>query len=214
MISRRDLLLATAASSLSFPSFAAGKTYTAGKEYLVLEPALPTDSKKIEVVKFFAYTCSHCLTFEPVFHEWEKHLPEDVVVRVCPVAWNEKFLPFTQVYFALEAMGLLGKLHQPFFESVIYQTHVYDFENPFADITAFMVEQGVDAKQWERTMRSFGVQNKARIATQLWQAYRIDSTPMIGVAGRFTTGPHLVGTRNATPDCLNYLIEEARRLRG
>ena len=77
-----------------------------------------------------------------------------------------------------------------------------------------MAEQGVDAKQWERTMRSFGVQNKARIATQLWQAYRIDSTPMIGVAGRFTTGPHLVGTRNATPACLDYLINEARRLRG
>ena len=171
MISRRNLLLATAASSLSLPSFAAGKTYTPGKEYLVLEPALPTDTKKIEVVKFFAYTCSHCLAFEPVFHEWEKRLPEDVVVRVCPVAWNEKFLPFTQVYFALEAMGLLEKLHQPFFESVIYQTHVYDFENPVADITAFMAEQGVDAKQWERTMRSFGVQNKARIATQLWQAY-------------------------------------------
>lgn len=136
MISRRNLLLATAASSLSLPSFAAGKTYTPGKEYLVLEPALPTDTKKIEVVKFFAYTCSHCLAFEPVFHEWEKRLPEDVVVRVCPVAWNEKFLPFTQVYFALEAMGLLEKLHQPFFESVIYQTHVYDFENPVADITA------------------------------------------------------------------------------
>ena len=47
MISRRNLLLATAASSLSLPSFAAGKTYTPGKEYLVLEPALPTDTKKI-----------------------------------------------------------------------------------------------------------------------------------------------------------------------
>lgn len=32
MISRRNLLLATAASSLSLPSFAAGKTYTPGKD--------------------------------------------------------------------------------------------------------------------------------------------------------------------------------------
>lgn len=214
MISRRNLLLATAASGVALPSFAAGKTYTAGKEYLVLEPSVPTDSDKIEVVKFFAYTCSHCLAFEPIFNEWKSKLPSDVVVRVCPVAWSEKFLPFTQTYFALEAMGLLEKLHNPFFESVIYQTYTYDFENAFADISAFMAEQGVDVKPWERSMRSFGVQNKARIATQLWQAYRIDSTPMIGVAGRFTTGPHLVGTRNATPDCLNFLIEEARRLRG
>lgn len=214
MISRRSLLLATAVSGMSLPALAAKKSYTAGKEYLVLEPAVPTDNKKIEVVKFFAYTCSHCLAFEPIFTDWEKHLPDDVVVRHCPVAWNEKFLPFAQTYFALEAMGLLDKLHMPFFESVIYQTHVYDFENPFSDISSFMGEQGVDIKQWERSMRSFGVQNKARIATQLWQAYRIDSTPMIGVAGRFTTGPHLVGTRNATPDCLDFMIEEARRLRA
>ena len=76
-----------------------------------------------------------------------------------------------------------------------------------------MADNGVDAKKWEQTMRSFGVQNKARIATQTWQTYQIDSTPMIGVAGLYTTGAHLVGTREQTPAAIDFLIEEVRRQR-
>ena len=77
-----------------------------------------------------------------------------------------------------------------------------------------MEQQGIDGEKWTKTVSSFGVRNKARISTQLWQAYQIDSTPMIGVGGRFTTGPHLVGTRNATPACIDYLVEQCRRARS
>ena len=159
-------------------------------------------------------TCPHCLQFQPIFHSWAEHAPSDVTVRVCPVAWQPKYLPFTETYFALEALGLLDKVSLPFCESVIYQTHSYNFESAAADIRSFMEQQGIDGEKWTKTVSSFGVRNKARISTQLWQAYQIDSTPMIGVGGRFTTGPHLVGTRNATPACIDYLVEQCRRARS
>ena len=60
-------------------------------------------------------------------------------------------------------------------------------------------------------MRSFSVMNKTRQARQLWNAYQIDSTPMIGVGGIYATGPHLVGTREGTPACIDYLIEQDSR---
>lgn len=214
MISRRDLLCAGALAPVATSSFAAAQTYTAGKEYLTVTPQAPTSAAKIEVVEFFAYTCPHCLQFQPIFHSWAEHAPSDVTVRVCPVAWQPKYLPFTETYFALEALGLLDKVSLPFFESVIYQTHSYNFESAAADIRSFMEQQGIDGEKWTKTVSSFGVRNKARISTQLWQAYQIDSTPMIGVGGRFTTGPHLVGTRNATPACIDYLVEQCRRARS
>lgn len=62
-------------------------------------------------------------------------------------------------------------------------------------------------------MRSFSVMNKTRQARQLWNAYQIDSTPMIGVGGIYATGPHLVGTREGTPACIDYLIEQVRAQR-
>lgn len=212
MFSRRNLLIASALSAVSLPTFAAPR-YTAGKEYLVLNPAQPTPQDKIEVVLFFAYTCSHCMQFEPVFEKWKAKLPADVVVRYNPVAWQPKFLPFTQAYYAFDALKLLDKLHMAFFESIIYQTRSYNFDDPAADIAAFVKENGVDVNLWNKTMASFGVQNKARIAMQTWQAYGIDATPMIGVGGRYTTGPHLVGTREATTGCLDFLIDEVRKSR-
>ena len=132
---------------------------------------------------------------------------------MCPVAWQPKFLPFTQTYFALEALGLLDQLHMKFFESVIYQEHPYNYDNPAPDILDFMTKAGVDGKKWEQTMRSFSVMNKSRQATQYWNSYQIDSTPMIGVGGIYSTGPHLVGTREATPACISYLVDQVRAQR-
>ncbi len=212
MIERRRLLIASALAPVAGSAFAA-KSYTAGKEYLLVNPAAPTPSDTIEVVLFFAYTCPHCLQFEPTFEAWRQTVPGDVSVRICPVAWQPKLLPFTQTYFALEALGLLDRLHAKFFESVVYQLRSYTYEAPAKDIAEFMAENGVDAKRWERTMRSFSVMNKSRAATNLWQAYQIDSTPMVGVGGMFSTGAHLVGSRAETPDCINFLIDQVRRAR-
>ena len=76
-----------------------------------------------------------------------------------------------------------------------------------------MKTQGVDVAKFENTLRSFGVMNKSRVATQTWQAYQIDSTPLIGVGGIYSTGPHLVGSREETPACIDFLIEEVRKTR-
>lgn len=216
MITRRQALISAAAAPLALSPLAAlaAPAYTAGKEYLVVTPPAPTPRDTIEVVEFFAYTCPHCLQFAPHMEKWEKALPAGVTLRACPVAWQPKYLPFTQTYFALESLGLLEKLHMPFFESVIYQEHPYNYDNPAADILDFMMKAGVDGKKWEQAMRSFSVMNKARQATQYWQSYQIDSTPMIGVGGVYSTGPHLVGTREATPDCINWLVEQVRAQRG
>ena len=212
MFTRRQLLAAAALSPLAGLVHAAPK-FEAGKHYLTVYPPAPTPSDKIEVVLFFAYTCPHCLQFDPIFKNWLKTTPADVSVRICAVAWQAKLLPFTQTYYALEAMGLLDKVSMPFFESVVYQERPYDFNDPTKDILDFMKTQGVDVAKFEKTLRSFGVMNKSRVDTQTWQAYQIDSTPMIGVGGIYSTGPHLVGSREETPACIDFLIEEVRKTR-
>ena len=81
MITRRQFVLGAAALPLSDQLFAA-QSFTAGKEYLVVTPSAPTSRDKIEVVLFFAYTCSHCLQFEPHFAKWAKTAPADVAIRI------------------------------------------------------------------------------------------------------------------------------------
>ncbi len=212
MISRRDLLAASALLGTSSLSWAAAD-YKEGKQYLRVMPPVPTQGDKIEVVEFFAYTCSHCYQYAPMFHEWEKTAPADVVVRRCPVAWNQDTIPFVKAYYALEALGELDRLDMPFFESVVKQLHPYHLETADQDIRDFMVSHGVDGKKWDATVRSFAVNMRTRQATQLWQAYQIDSTPSIGIAGQYVTGPAFVGSRKATAAAIDYVVDLVRKQR-
>lgn len=209
MINRRQLLAAAGIGFIAGPVLAE-PAYRAGKEYFELRTIVPTPTDSIEVVEFFAYTCPHCLQFAPYAEAWKKNLPKDVAVRVCPVAWSPKYLPFAQTYFALKQLGELERLHMPFFESVVYQERTYTPDTCARDIAGFMKDNGIDPELWKKTMRSFNVQNQTRKATQTWNAYGIDSTPMIGVAGRYTTGPHLTSSREDTINLINTLIEKVR----
>jgi thiol:disulfide interchange protein DsbA len=85
----------------------------AGTDYAVLETIAPIEAPagKIEVVEFFWYNCMHCNAFEPILSEWAKKLPKDVAFRRVPVAFNASFAPQQRLYYALEAMGLLEKVH-------------------------------------------------------------------------------------------------------
>ncbi len=64
-----------------------------GKHHTVLSQRQRTlDAKRVEVLEFFAYSCSHCATFEPALHAWQKKLPPDALFRRIPVAFRE--VPF------------------------------------------------------------------------------------------------------------------------
>ena len=92
----------------------------AGTEYQVLDPRATVDAPagKIEVVEFFWYNCPHCNAFEPALESWIKKLPKDVVVRRVPVAFQDSFVPQQRLYYALEAMGLVEKLHVKVFTAI------------------------------------------------------------------------------------------------
>ena len=72
--------------SLAFPltltvhtALKAQEQFVPGKHYVVVSPRQPTkDSKQVEVLEFFAYSCSHCSAFEPALEAWLKKLPQDV----------------------------------------------------------------------------------------------------------------------------------------
>ncbi|MDO4937674.1 MAG: thiol:disulfide interchange protein DsbA/DsbL, partial [Sutterellaceae bacterium] len=74
----------------------------------------------------------------------------------------------------------------------------------------WVTAHGVNADQWKKTMASFAVVSKARSASQMWKNYGVDSTPCIGVAGRYITAPHLTGTRAGTIDVVKFLINQIR----
>ena len=162
-----------------------------GVDYRTLDKAQQTDSgKKVEVTEFFWYSCPHCHAFEPALVEWVKKQGDNIVFKRVPIAFRESFVPQQRLFYTLEAMGRLNDLHVKVFHTIHVERKSLDTE---AAITDFIVKQGIDKQKFLDLFNSFGVQSKARRATQLQTSYQIDGVPMIAIDGRFLTAPSIVG---------------------
>jgi thiol:disulfide interchange protein DsbA len=179
---------ATVAAQALWPAVARADAVRpeAGTDYLVLDPraAVEAPPGKIEVVEFFWYSCPHCNTFEPELEAWLKKLPKDVAFRRVPVAFRDDFVPQQRLYYALEAMGLVDKLHAKVFAAI----HVERLDlSKGPAILDWVAKQGVDRAKFTEQFSSFSVATKASRGAQLQNAYKVEGVPALGVAGRFYT---------------------------
>jgi protein dithiol oxidoreductase (disulfide-forming) len=200
---------ALGAAALAGPVRAQGGAPVEGKDYLRLSSPLPAPpGGKIEVVEFFWYGCPHCNTFEPMLDAWARKQPDYVSFRRVPVAFREEpYVAHQRIYFALEEMKLTEAMHRKVFAAIHVDRQRLD--KP-ADIAAFMTKNGVDGAKFLEFYNSFSVQSKARQATQLAQAYKLDGVPAIGIQGRYFTSASLAGSHERALAVTDYLIQQLR----
>ena len=157
---------------------------TAGKDYVALTPAQPVETgDKIEVLEVFSYMCPHCYQFEPRLSAWTKAQPADVVVRKLPVSFNrEAWASVSRIYYALEAMGELGRLHGKVFDAI----HSENLQLANPEVAAdWAAKNGLDRKKFVDTLNSFAVQTKVARLPQLTRNYGVESVPTMIVDGKY-----------------------------
>lgn len=191
------------------PAWAQLKPPQAGTDYLVVEKraAVEAPAGKIEVVEFFWYNCPHCNAFEPTFDAWSKRVPKDVLVRRVPVAFRDDFAPQQRLFYALEAMGLLEKLHGKVFTAIHAEKQNLTQGEGIAD---WVAKQGVDKTKFLAQYNSFSVATKASRATQLQNAYKIEGVPALGVAGRFVTDGEMAKGMERALQVVDFLVAQVR----
>lgn len=177
--------------------------------YTELNPPQPVETKgKIEVAEFFWYGCIHCYNLEPQLEAWLKTLPRDVEFRRIPAVFNQRWAHDAAIFYTLESMGLLDKLHKPLFDA-IHKNHLRtDNQAAFSE---WLQKNGVDAKKFTDTMGSFGVQSKTRRAAQQTVAYKIDGTPAMAVDGRYTVSADQGKTQQGMLQAVSSLVETVRK---
>jgi len=169
-----------------------------------LNPPLPTESDgKIEVLEFFWYGCIHCYNLEPRLETWLKTKPADVAFRRVPAVLSDRWGHDAAVFYAFEALGVLDKLHRPFFDA-IHRERLRSDNTPA--LNAWLEKNGVDAKKFEATARSFGVQSKVKRAIRLTSDYKVDGTPAMAVHGRYT-----ISAGDTMLDTVNQLVAAVRK---
>ena len=212
---RREFSLAAVTAALaSAPVWAqapaSAKKPEEGIDYLALDKRVPTEAGegKIEVLEFFWYSCPHCNAFEPRFAAWIKAQPKDVVVRRVPVRFRDDFEPQQRAYYVFEALGMVEALHSKLFHAI--HTERQQLNTPAA-LAAWADKNGLPEKKFAETYNSFGVATKARRATQLQDAFKVQGVPALGVAGRFYTDGALTQSMERSLQVVDYLMGEVRR---
>ena len=212
MIKRR--VFCSLALPLTFAVHTASRAqeqFVAGKHYLEVSPQQPTrDPKQVEVLEFFAYSCSHCSAFESALEAWLKKLPRDILFRRIPVAFREDLIIHQQLYFALEALGLVEQLHGKVFQTIHGNRQRLA---TLSEIAAFAAKNGADGKRLVETMSSFGVAGKVKQATALAGGYKIEGTPSLGVDGRWLTSGAQAGSNARSLSVADHLITLAKKAR-
>ena len=205
---RRKLIIAAAAAlaPVALPSRAQN---AAAASYTTLRGALPVENPaKIEIAEFFWYGCIHCYNLEPVLEGWIPKLPADAYFRRIPAVFNERWAHDAAIFYTFEALGVLDKQHRPFFDAI--HKDRLQTNNPAA-LTEWLAKQGLDAKKFETTMKSFGVQSKTKRAAQITAGAQIDGTPALMVQGRYTISTEQGRSREGMLAIADQMIPAMRK---
>ena len=200
------LTLLMLASLIIMPSVNAAPPQE-GPAYLAITPAQPTsaDEGMIEVVEIFSYGCSHCFRFEPMLDRWLKTKPANVKFVQLPAIFNATLAMYARAFYAAEALGVLDKIHTPFFEAIHLQKRRMNTE---AEVAALFAEHGVDQQKFEKAFRSFAVEAKVRRAAELGKRYGVQATPSMVVNGKYITDPGKTNGFQGMVNIVNQLVKQ------
>lgn len=181
-----------------------------GKDYLVLPKPHPVSSgDKIEVAEFFSYPCRHCYAQDAAVSTWLKTQPADVSVVRKHVVWGKPMAGFAQVFATFSVAGLTDRLHAAAFRAVQHDKinlgEAAEFE------TWLRRQPGVDVAKTMAVYRSFAVKAQVEAIAKFTKDYRIFSTPMLVVDGKYAIA---AATPERSREVLDALLAKVRAQRN
>ena len=178
------------------PRWKEGENFQA---YPVAQP-VSTPPGSVEVVEGFWYGCGHCYRLEPNLVAWEKTKPAWIKVRRVPVVWNEVTREDARLFFTIESLGLVDKLHTEIYRQIHNKRPLTVVSGGRVDRAAtekaareFLASHGVSADDFAKHYRTFSAENKLRQAENLTRRYMLDHTPMVVVHGKYLTDVEMAG---------------------
>ncbi len=176
-------------------------------DYRVIKPQPVSTTTGIEVIDFFWYGCPHCYNLQPALERWISRKPADVTVRRIPAILRDSWAPHARIYYTLEALGEVERLHQRVY-------HGYHVEELFMSkpevMSEWAVRNGITRERWDEAYNSAAVQRKVEEAARLNRAYSIAGTPSLVVHGRYLTSGNFTESLNGMIVVLDGLVQKVR----
>jgi thiol:disulfide interchange protein DsbA len=215
-------IVLTVCLALGVAAFAhAATTWTEGKNYFLVVPPRPTSvgPGKVEVTEVFSYGCPACNLFIPEMHKLKQALPPNAVLDYLPASFNsaEDWPMFQLAFLTAQTLGVADKTHDAMFGAV-WNTGELATVDPatqriksrqptLEDAARFYNRQaGVPVDKFLATAKSFTVDTKVRTTEDLIQAYKVDRTPTIVVAGKYRLHPESAGGADQVIELVKFLV--------
>lgn len=175
-------------------------------EYRLIAPQPVEAAGKIEVIDFFWYGCPACNALQPALETWIQRKPADVIVRRIPAVFRESWVPHVRIYYTLERLGELERLHQ----RVYFSYHVEELALSQPDVAErWATRNGIDRQKWLDAYGSPEVDARIQRARELTAAYDVRGTPTLVVNGRYLTAWDMA---DQTPVVMVAILEDLIRL--
>jgi thiol:disulfide interchange protein DsbA len=196
------VLLAAAAP----PALAQGmvERFQEGQHYFRIEPAQTTPQDKVEVTEVFSYACIHCANFEPTVTAWKKTMPATATLTYMPAAWSPSWETLARVFYAAEALGILDRTHQAFFDALHVEKRAFSSLQDIADWHA--AKAGIKADDFVATMDSPAINIKVNRSKQMVPRYGVDGTPSVVVAGKYRVTGSTAGGWAEVMQVVDFLV--------
>jgi thiol:disulfide interchange protein DsbA len=182
-----------------------------GRNYQVLpRPVQVPNDGKLLVIEFFWYACPHCFLFEPMLQAWLAKQPADVRFRRVPVGFDARKQLHQRIYYTWEALGLVDQMHWKTFTR--FHVHKKPIDT-LDDLLLFARESGLDPAKVEAAWRGFSTDVKCKEANGLTDAYGIEYTPEMAIAGRYVVLAQPTRGVTGVLGTTDWLIDRVRQHR-
>jgi thiol:disulfide interchange protein DsbA len=199
------------ASALTLLAGAASAQIQPGREFQRIEPQRPVAADgRIEVIEFFYYGCPVCYETQPFLSRWLGTAPEYVAIRRVPALSTEAWEPFAKLFYTLETLGQVGRLHWPVYDHFHFENVKLNDEKIMADWAA---RNGIERQKFVEVYSSPGVAARVAQARELLKAYEVRAVPTFIVDGKFLTSARLAGGTEQLIQVVDHLVKLAREER-
>jgi len=174
-----------------------------------LDPPRPVmTGERIEVIEFFYYGCPFCYELEPLMTRWlATQAPGYVALRRIPALTPDGWEVFARLFFTLEAMGRVSRLHWLIYDNFHFENQPLNEEPAMLD---WVSKNGVDAARFKDIYRSPTISAKLAEVRDLMKTYDIRGVPTIIVDGKYLSSARLAGGTRQLMQLVDELVRQAR----
>ncbi len=187
---------------------AAGQSFTAGEDFVLLDkPVATRDPERIEVVGAFSYGCPYCYQLEPYVQVWRQRQPDDVDFQQFHAAWNDSMRLYAQVFLTARHLDVLDRIHVPLFNAL--QSEQRSLRSP-GEMAGFFETFGVERGEFVAAFRSPEVRDALVDAERQVSGYELSGVPQFVVNGKYRVDPVRAQGRQRMLDVVDFLVRRER----